>query len=109
MLDEKILAPAITATAAILVPVVGVIASLIARPRTQRKLQNIDILKARLDLMERVVKVGDLVGTTRRIGVDMSSIETEFLRILVDTREAEPARPEDPMEYEMSPFLVRIL
>lgn len=98
----------IAATASILVPVVGAIASFINRPRSQQKLQEIDIFKARLDLIEKAIKVGETVGTARRLRIDLSAIETEFLKLLVEAREAEPPRPDEPMNCEQGPFLVRV-
>ncbi len=98
----------IAAIGSALVPIVGAMASFVARPRSQRELHLIDLTKARLDLLERTIKVGEVVSNHRRIRFDMSSIETEFLRVMVSVQEAAPPLPGEAMEFQKSPVIVRI-
>jgi hypothetical protein len=108
MTDEPTLKTVLGFVAALLVPIVGAIASFVSRTGTQRRLQEIDLRKARLDLLEKTVAVGQTISNTLKASIDLSTLKTEYLRIVVSIPEPEPPSPGQPMPFEESPLPIRI-
>jgi hypothetical protein len=108
MADESSLKIVLGFAGALLVPIVGAIASFLARTGTQRRLQEIELRKAQLDLIEKTVTVGRTISNALKASFDLSTLETEFLRIVISIPERVPPPPGQPMPFEESPLPIRI-
>jgi hypothetical protein len=106
ILDDTTLKAVIGILAAVVAPLAGTVGAFLSRTSIQQKQQEIDFKKKRLELIEATVKVGQLMSDSLKCRLDLSSIETEFLRIVVSLPEPEPM--DQRRTFELSPLHIRI-
>lgn len=94
---------------ALLAPIIGVIANALSRTSIQRRQQEMEYWKTRLDLIEKALSAGQSLSNALNVQIDVSNIETEYRRVLLAIREPKPPAIDTPMPFEQRAFLLRMV